>query len=208
MKKGIVGFFIAGLVLMFLPVVGLFGMVIVAAEPAVTLSGSTGTSFIDYKDGSFSIDNHHMEYKCGLGDVGSLPECELPPYPFREAPRSKSAEVAVRFALASMNRKDLVYTWAGRGSASGGFDCSGMTAAAWAKAGVSFTAWTHAQKLLPAVDCRNISPGDLVLTNNFEHVIMYIGDGFTAEFPDFNRLGEIHSIKGRKGVVRCVRPGV
>ncbi|MCP3426414.1 C40 family peptidase [Rothia sp. AR01] len=66
------------------------------------------------------------------------------------------------------------YVWGG--SADGAWDCSGFVSNVFAKSGINLTAYTHAMKgeVKPT---STPQPGDIVFTNGYEHVGIYVGDG-------------------------------
>lgn len=108
--------------------------------------------------------------------------------------------------LAAINyacgQRGLPYVWGGNGPAGGhaGFDCSGLTTAAYAAAGVTLprTAQTqfnagprlpHGQPLLP---------GDLVFygtPDNIHHVGLYIGGGLMINAPTFGQPVQVDTYR-------------
>jgi cell wall-associated NlpC family hydrolase len=105
------------------------------------------------------------------GDVG------LPTDPTRRA--------AVRFALAQVGRP---YVFGAKGPRA--FDCSGLTQAAWAAAGVGISAGTLSQihDGTPVASLADLAPGDLLFRpgslgtpNRPRHVGLYAGDGVVVE---------------------------
>jgi cell wall-associated NlpC family hydrolase len=86
------------------------------------------------------------------------------------------------------------YNWGGTGSP--GYDCSGLTQAAWAAAGVSLQHYTGAQwsqgKPIGRADLRD---GDLVFFyGDLHHVGLYVGGGWMVHAPtsgDFVRMAKI-----------------
>ncbi|MFN2517953.1 MAG: C40 family peptidase [Jatrophihabitantaceae bacterium] len=93
---------------------------------------------------------------------------------------SKLAQIAIQFALAQVG-KPYVFGAAGPDS----YDCSGLTMASWAAAGVSlphsaadqFNYGTH-------VTMDQLQPGDLVfLYQPIGHVEIYIGNGMLVSAP-------------------------
>ncbi len=90
------------------------------------------------------------------------------------APASGKAAAAVRYAMAQVGNA-YVYGAAGPSA----FDCSGLTMAAWARAGVSLPHSSSAQMGSGrSVSSSELQPGDLVFYYSpVSHVGMYIGDG-------------------------------
>ncbi len=88
-------------------------------------------------------------------------------------------EAVVAFARAEIGQP---YRWGGDGRADGGFDCSGLTRAAWASVGVSLPRTAHTQYLagpLLAADSP-AQPGDLVFfgtRTHIHHVAIATGHG-------------------------------
>ncbi|MDO4252281.1 MAG: NlpC/P60 family protein [Rothia sp. (in: high G+C Gram-positive bacteria)] len=66
------------------------------------------------------------------------------------------------------------YIWGGK--AYKGWDCSGFVSHVYAQAGINLTAYTYAMagELVPTAAPQ---PGDVVFTNGFSHVGIYVGDG-------------------------------
>jgi cell wall-associated NlpC family hydrolase len=62
------------------------------------------------------------------------------------------------------------------------FDCSGLVMRAWGAAGVSLPHTTYAMARAGRRITRSaLAPGDLVFSNNFGHVQLYIGAGKVIE---------------------------
>ncbi|GIF78174.1 hypothetical protein Asi02nite_76920 [Asanoa siamensis] len=91
-----------------------------------------------------------------------------------------AASAAVRFAYAQLGKP---YQWGGSGP--GGYDCSGLTAAAWRAAGVSLPHNARAQYgAVNRVSRGNLRPGDLVFYyGNIQHVGLYVGAGRIIHAP-------------------------
>ncbi|WP_344438885.1 C40 family peptidase [Kitasatospora nipponensis] len=104
--------------------------------------------------------------------------------PTYNGPATGRAADAVRFAYAQLGKP---YRWGATGPDS--FDCSGLTGAAWAAAGVSLPRvsqdqWNAGQHVARA----DLQPGDLVFFfGDLHHVGMYIGNGQMIHAP---RTGE------------------
>jgi peptidoglycan DL-endopeptidase CwlO len=91
-----------------------------------------------------------------------------------DVPASGRAKIAVDYALDQLGD---AYVWGADGPSS--FDCSGLTMAAWGKAGVSLSHSSRAQiNEGRQVSRANLQPGDLVFFYNpISHVGIYLGDG-------------------------------
>lgn len=106
------------------------------------------------------------------------------------APEAASAPAtrAVRFALDQLG---LPYVWGGNGPAAGavGFDCSGLTKAAYDSAGVALPRTAdsqyRSQPAVPAAEAPKM--GDLVFYGNpvgfIHHVGLYLGNGLMINAP-------------------------
>jgi cell wall-associated NlpC family hydrolase len=103
---------------------------------------------------------------------------------------SGAAGVAVRFAYAAIGTP---YVWAGVGP--NGYDCSGLTMAAWRAAGRSLPHNAAMQwNALPHISRVSLSPGDLVFYSRLGHVGIYVGNGQIIHAPhagDHVRLASV-----------------
>lgn len=118
-------------------------------------------------------------------------------------PVSGRAAAAVHFAMAQVG-KAYVYGASGPNA----YDCSGLTMAAWAQAGVSLPHSSSAQMSSgPRVAESDLQPGDLVFYYSpVSHVGMYIGNGqiVNAENPSAGvKVTGLHTMP----YVGAVRPG-
>lgn len=104
---------------------------------------------------------------------------------------SKGAAAAVSMARAQLG-KPYVYGASGPDS----FDCSGLTAYAWAAGGVSLPHNAAAQQSLGTpVDQSDLQPGDLVFFGSpAYHVAIYIGDGMIIHAPTTGDVVKIVSL--------------
>ena len=89
----------------------------------------------------------------------------------------------MRAFSAAESQIGVPYVWGGE-QPGVGFDCSGLTQWAWAKAGVSIPRTAAEQyAALPHVSLRSLQPGDLLFyfnldgDNAIDHVVMYGGSG-------------------------------
>lgn len=104
-----------------------------------------------------------------------------------------AALIAIEFACAQLG---LAYVWGGDGEAEGGFDCSGLTKAAYNAAGIEMPRTAHTQHdagpLVPAGEA--LMPGDLVFygtSRDIHHVGLYIGAGRMIHAPTFGEVVKI-----------------
>jgi cell wall-associated NlpC family hydrolase len=103
---------------------------------------------------------------------------------------SGKAGVAVRFAY---NALGTPYVWAG--ASSSGYDCSGLTMAAWAAAGYSLPHNAEMQyNQLPHVSRSQLKAGDLVFYSDLGHVAIYVGSGKVIHAPTFGEVVKVSSI--------------
>jgi cell wall-associated NlpC family hydrolase len=100
--------------------------------------------------------------------------------PAPAAAASGSGGAAVQFALAQVGKP---YAWGGSGPDS--YDCSGLTSAAWAAAGVSLPHNSGMQYSATTRVSRDaLQPGDLMFFGSpIHHVAMYMGNGQMVEAP-------------------------
>jgi peptidoglycan DL-endopeptidase CwlO len=119
---------------------------------------------------------------------GPSPSVSIPP-------ASSAAMMAVNFALAQVG-KPYVFDAAGPGA----YDCSGLTMAAWAYAGVSMPHYSGAQyDMFPHVPVSEAQPGDLLFRGpgGSQHVEIYIGNGMVVTAPhtgDFVKVAPMGSV--------------
>ncbi|MEC3979906.1 C40 family peptidase [Amycolatopsis sp. H20-H5] len=115
----------------------------------------------------------------GTGDCGNI-----------TAPTS-AAFMAINYAC---SQRELPYVWGGDGPDAGeaGFDCSGLTRAAYNAAGIALPRTARTQFAVgPRVpDGQPLLPGDLVFygtASNIHHVGLYIGGGQLINAPTFGK---------------------
>ena len=99
---------------------------------------------------------------------------------FRSAPASGRGALAVAAARGAVGTP---YVWGG--AAPGGFDCSGLTQWAYARAGVAIPRTSQAQRYAGRqVPLSAAKPGDLVTYRaDASHVAMYVGGGQVVHAP-------------------------
>jgi len=94
---------------------------------------------------------------------------------------SGRAGVAVAFAKSKIG---MWYQWGGTGDPS--YDCSGLTQAAWAAAGVTLGRTTYDQvtdgyEVAPLLS--DLQPGDLIFYEGNTHMAIYVGNGIVVHAP-------------------------
>ncbi len=101
------------------------------------------------------------------------------------------------------------YLWGGTGS--GGFDCSGLSQAAYAHAGVRIPRVAQDQfDAGPAVTDAGVEPGDLLFFGSgptgVDHVGIYAGDGLMVDAPHTGAVVRVEDADW-SGLVGATRPG-
>lgn len=120
-----------------------------------------------------------------LNSGPTSPPSNAPYYPGK-------AGIAVKFAYSQIGSQ---YNYAQAGPYSVGYDCSGLTMAAWAKAGISlphnaamqWSAVTHISR-------SQLQPGDLVFYNGLGHVGIFVGGGQIIHAPHTGTTVQLASI--------------
>lgn len=121
-----------------------------------------------------------------------------------------AATAAINYAC---GQRGLPYVWGGNGAQDGGFDCSGLTTAAYRAARITLPRTAHTQYHAgPHVpDGQPLLPGDLVFYGNpntkIHHVGLYIGGGFIIHAPDYGQTVTIAPYRWRNdGYAGATRP--
>ncbi|OXM44509.1 C40 family peptidase [Amycolatopsis alba] len=120
--------------------------------------------------------------RTGTGDCNNI-----------QAPNA-AAMTAINYAC---GQRGLPYVWGGNGPLNGdsGFDCSGLTKAAYNAAGISLPRTAHTQYHAgPRVPDGQLLPGDLVFygpPSKIRHVGIYIGQGKMMNAPTFGQPVQI-----------------
>ena len=116
--------------------------------------------------------------QAGTGPGGAAPTTGIgAPDPL---PDVTQGEKAVKFAFAQIG---CPYVFGGTGPCNDGFDCSGLTQAAWAAAGVAIPRTSEQQAGLPAVPESDLEPGDIMEFLGDGHVGIYVGNNMLIDAP-------------------------
>ena len=103
---------------------------------------------------------------------------------------SGKAGVAVRYAY---NAIGTPYVWAAEGP--NGYDCSGLTLAAWRAAGKSLPHNAAMQwDVVAHIGRGSLQPGDLVFYSGLGHVALYVGSGKVIHAPTFGESVKLASV--------------
>ncbi len=129
----------------------------------------------------------------GSGSSGGRPPAPSPAPAPAPAPAGGAAATAVAYAKAQIGKP---YEWGAAGP--GSFDCSGLTMAAWAQAGVSLPHSAAAQyDVTRHVSRGELVPGDLIFSYTpISHVAIYVGGGMqvaATHTGDYVRLQPLGS---------------
>lgn len=118
-------------------------------------------------------------------------------------PASGNARIALAFAYKQIGKP---YRYGGTGP--GGWDCSGLTRAAWAAAGVRLPRTSYEQWAWGAgrrVSLNELQPGDLVWHSGYGHVGLYAGDGKVVHAPQTGDVVKVVSLSEYRPI-GAVRP--
>jgi cell wall-associated NlpC family hydrolase len=125
---------------------------------------------------------------------------------FVPPPNATKAQIAIAAARSVIGTR---YVW-GAADPNVGFDCSGLTSWAWARAGVSLPHSSAAQySSLPRLPYSQAQPGDLLFFfNPVSHVGLYVGGGqmIHARHPGPGGQVQLASVSGYAQPVAAGRP--
>jgi len=120
-------------------------------------------------------------------------------------PASGKAATAIAFAYRQLGKP---YRWGAAGP--GSYDCSGLTMASWAQAGVRMEHGARAQyRAFPKVDVSALRPGDLVFYGSpIHHVSLYVGGGKVVDSPETGEVVQLRPTArgGNSPIAGAVRP--
>jgi peptidoglycan DL-endopeptidase CwlO len=107
-------------------------------------------------------------------------------------PTGTQADTAVQFAYDQLG---CPYVYGGTGPCADGFDCSGLTQAAWAAAGIAIPRTTYEQwDNLTHVS--TLEPGDIMEFAGESHVGIYVGDNELIDAPQTGEDVELVQFTG------------
>ena len=124
--------------------------------------------------------------------------------------RQSGAAAAIAFAESKLG---LPYLYGGTGPL---YDCSGLTQAAWAAAGVRLPRTSQEQWYAgPHVAATELQPGDLVFyaydtsdPASIHHVALYVGGGKMIEAPHTGAVIRYAPVLPRSDFIGAIRPSV
>ncbi|MFD4439883.1 NlpC/P60 family protein [Nocardia sp. NPDC058519] len=125
------------------------------------------------------------------------------------SPPNPTAAQVISFACAQLG---LPYVWGGNGpDVNGGWDCSGLTQAAYRAAGISIPRTTYDQVHTGTTVSENqLAPGDLVFYGtaaDVHHVGIYLGGGQMVHAPTFNEPVQVSAYRwGGDDYYSAMRP--
>lgn len=140
--------------------------------------------------------------------ASSADQGPLPPLP--NVPTSPRGAAALAFARAQLGKP---YVWGAVGPSS--YDCSGLTGAAYAAAGVHLPRVASQQWYAgPHIALADLQPGDLMFwasnlndPNSIHHVSLYLGNSMMLAAPHTGDVVKIQPVY-LDGYLGAVRPGV
>jgi peptidoglycan DL-endopeptidase CwlO len=143
--------------------------------------------------------------------AGGSPEssAQAPAWAWSSGASVAQGDIAANWALTQLGKS---YQWGAAGPDS--YDCSGLTMAAWAHAGVQLLHYTGYQwEEGPHVPLDELQRGDLLFyatdtsdPATIHHVGIYIGDGMMVDAPYTGAFVRIDSIYSPGGLIGAVRP--
>jgi len=152
---------------------------------------ATQTAEQQQLDGQKTKINTELQALYGLRTQAYGQPTETPKKSTAAAPAvSGAAGVAVRFAY---NALGTPYVWAGESSS--GYDCSGLTKAAWGAAGYSLPHNAAMQwNSVAHISRANLAAGDLVFYSGLGHVGIYVGNNQIAHAPHAGTVVQLANI--------------
>jgi peptidoglycan DL-endopeptidase CwlO len=107
-------------------------------------------------------------------------------------PTGTQADTAVQFAYDQLG---CPYVYGGTGPCADGFDCSGLTQAAWAAAGIAIPRTTYEQ-WDDLTHVSTLEPGDIMEFAAESHVGIYVGDNELIDAPQTGEDVELTTFTG------------
>ncbi|MFF3566842.1 NlpC/P60 family protein [Nocardia jiangxiensis] len=123
---------------------------------------------------------------------------------------NSAAVKAISFACGQLGQP---YVWGGNGpTVNGGWDCSGLTKAAYAAAGITLPRTTYDQVHVgPRIPDDQLQPGDLVFygtTADVHHVGLYLGGGKIIHAPDYHQPVQVSGVHSLPDYFAATRPSI
>ena len=121
---------------------------------------------------------------------------------------SGTSDLSKKILTAAHSQVGKPYVWGAESPAEGGFDCSGLIDWAYKQAGIDLpgrlTTYT-AKTLGKSVKGQSLQPGDMVITNGGEHMVMYVGDGQVIAAPHTGTVVQYQPLSRFDGDIVDVR---
>jgi cell wall-associated NlpC family hydrolase len=96
------------------------------------------------------------------------------------------SNLGIGLVKAAASQLGQPYVWGGESRKEGGFDCSGLVDAALRACGVKLpfrVTTVTALKLGQSVRGQSLKPGDMIVTHNGKHMVLYAGNGRVIAAP-------------------------
>ncbi|WP_067902669.1 C40 family peptidase [Nocardia vaccinii] len=121
-----------------------------------------------------------------------------------------AAAKAISFACSQLGQP---YVWGGNGATvNGGWDCSGLVQAAYARAGITLPRTTYDQVHTgPRIPENQLQPGDLVFYGtaaDVHHVGLYLGAGKMVHAPDLHQPVQVSGYRSLPDFFAATRPWI
>lgn len=123
-------------------------------------------------------------------------------------PRSSGNSVVDRILAIAHAQVGKPYVWGGETPGEGGFDCSGLIDYAFKKAGIDLPGrltTSTAMNLGKSVKGKRLRPGDWIITNGGNHMVMYVGNGKVIAAPQTGETVQYQPLSRFQGDIVDIR---
>lgn len=159
-----------------------------AKQAASEAASSSSSSFARASNSAGASSNDNASSSNGnsssSNDNNATSSSQSPTAAVDSSVASSDGDAAGRQAAAfALSKVGFAYVYAGDGPSS--YDCSGLTTAAWASAGIGIPRTSYEQANFPSVPLDQLQPGDLVTYYSpVSHVAIYVGNGNVVSAAD------------------------